>query len=130
MAIQQKNSSSNPRSTVGTTTEIYDYMRLLWARIGHTISPKSGEEVIRDSAKSAIEKLYAEFDEGTKFYVLFPIPDHPENSLEDEVEILQKKGLTRLLSIKTEQMTDITADEFDISLLNRKKHRVLVDRLK
>src|SRR5699024_8965510 len=41
MAIQQKNASSNPRSTVGTITEIYDYMRLLWARIGHTISPKS-----------------------------------------------------------------------------------------
>src|SRR5699024_1209222 len=48
MAIQQKTASTNPRSTVGTTTEIYDYMRLLYARIGHTISPKSGREVQKD----------------------------------------------------------------------------------
>lgn len=92
MAIQQKNASTNPRSTVGTTTEIYDYMRLLWARIGHTISPKSGEEVTHDSTKTAIEKLYANFKEGTKFYVLFPIPDHADNSFEDEIAVLQKRG--------------------------------------
>ncbi|HLR76464.1 MAG TPA: hypothetical protein VK106_02315, partial [Balneolaceae bacterium] len=130
MAIQQKNASSNPRSTVGTITEIYDYMRLLWARIGHTISPKSGEEVKRDSTKTAIEKLYAHFKEGTKFYVVFPIPDHEDNTLEDEIKILQKKGLTRLLSVETEQIVDITTDDFDHSALNREEYRVLVDRLK
>lgn len=130
MAIQQKTASSNPRSTVGTTTEIYDYMRLLWARIGHTISPVSGEEVIRDSTKSVIEKLYANFEEGTKFYVLFPIPQHAENTLDDEIEILRKKGFIRLLSVETEKITDITANEFKVSSLDRDEYRVLVDRLK
>lgn len=130
MAIQQKNASSNPRSTVGTTTEIYDYMRLLWARIGHTISPKSGEEVTRDSTKTAIDKLFTNFEEGSKFYVLFPIPRHSENSLEDEIEVLKKKGLTRLLSVETEQVVDITIEDFDSSDLNRDEYRVLVDRLK
>ncbi len=130
MAIQQKNSSTNPRSTVGTTTEIYDYMRLLWARIGHTISPKSGERVTRDSTKSAIKKLHSNFKEGTKFYVLFPIPVHSDNSIEDEIAVLQKKGLTRLLSVETEEMIDITADGFNLSEVNREDYRVLVDRLK
>src|SRR6056297_163964 len=84
MAVQQKTTSSNPRSTVGTTTEIYDYMRLLYARIGHTISPKSGKEVKKDSTKTAIEELHNQFDEDTKFYVLFSIPEHEEKGLEDE----------------------------------------------
>ncbi len=130
MAIQQKNTSTNPRSTVGTTTEIYDYMRLLFARIGHTISPKSGEEVTRDSTKSATEKLFSNFEEGTKFYVLFPIPNHENNSLEDEIQVLKKKGFTRLLSIETEEIKDITDEDFNASSLSRESCRVLVDRLK
>ncbi|HLR32323.1 MAG TPA: hypothetical protein VK074_07535, partial [Fodinibius sp.] len=80
MAIQQKTASTNPRSTVGTTTEIYDYMRLLYARIGHTISPKSGREVQKDSTKTVINRLLQQFEEGTKFYVLFEIPRHEDKS--------------------------------------------------
>ena len=72
MAIQQKTTSSNPRSTVGTTTEIYDYVRLLFARIGKTISPKSGKQVQKDSTRTILTELYDQYDEGTKFYVLFP----------------------------------------------------------
>jgi len=75
MAIQQKTTSSNPRSTVGTSTEIYDYVRLLFARIGKTISPKSGKQVQKDTTATIITELNEQFDEGTKFYVLFPI--HP-----------------------------------------------------
>ncbi len=130
MAIQQKNSSTNPRSTVGTTTEIYDYMRLLFARIGHTVSPISGEEVTRDSTKSVIKKLFTGLEEGTKFYVLFPIPKHKENSLKDEIAVLKKKGFTRLLSIETEEIVDITANDFEISKIDREAYRVLADRLK
>lgn len=76
MAIQQKTTSSNPRSTVGTTTEIYDYLRLLFARIGKTISPVSGNQVKKDTPKTVIEEVLKLMDEGDRFYVLYPIPQH------------------------------------------------------
>jgi excinuclease ABC subunit A len=129
MAIQQKTSTTNPRSTVGTTTEIYDYMRLLYARIGHTISPRSGREVQKDSTKSVIDTLFKYVEEGTKFYMLFSIPQHDDNNLEDELQLLKEKGFTRLLNIEDEQIFDLTADNVDISIINREKYRVLVDRL-
>ncbi|GAA5523265.1 excinuclease ABC subunit UvrA [Aliifodinibius salicampi] len=129
MAIQQKTTSSNPRSTVGTTTEIYDYMRLLYARIGHTISPKSGKKVKKDSTKTAIQELLEQFDEGTKFYVLFSIPKHEEKGLEDELTVLKEKGYPRLLHINKENILDLTTDEIDTGEIEPKNYRVLVDRL-
>lgn len=129
MAIQQKTTSTNPRSTVGTTTEIYDYMRLLYARIGHTISPKSGREVEKDSTKTVIERLFDEYEEGTKFYVLFPIPQHEKKKLKDELRVLKEKGFTRLLKVKDEEMLDMTTDEVDPKKINADDYHVLVDRL-
>lgn len=129
MAIQQKTTSTNPRSTVGTTTEIYDYMRLLYARIGRTISPKSGREVEKDSTKTVIERLFEEYEEGTKFYVLFPIPHHEKKKLKDELRVLKEKGFTRLLHVDEEQMMDLTADDVDAKDINADDYRVLVDRL-
>ena len=129
MAIQQKTTSSNPRSTVGTTTEIYDYMRLLYARIGHTISPKSGREVQKDSTKTAIERLLDQFEEGTKFYVLFSVPEHEEKDLEDELKVLKEKGYPRLLHLEDEQILDLTSEEVDPSNIEASEYRVLVDRL-
>lgn len=129
MAIQQKTTSTNPRSTVGTTTEIYDYMRLLYARIGHTISPKSGREVQKDSTKTVIRFLFDNFEEGTKFYVLYPIPRHKDNDLSDELQILKEKGFTRLLQIEKEQIIDIATEDVDPSAINYDDYRVLVDRL-
>jgi len=129
MAIQQKTTSSNPRSTVGTTTEIYDYMRLLYARIGHTISPKSGKEVKKDSTKTAIEELHNQFDEDTKFYVLFSIPQHEEKGLEDELRVLKEKGYPRLLHIDHESILDLTTDDVDPDNIDGDNYRVLVDRL-
>jgi excinuclease ABC subunit A len=129
MAIQQKTTSSNPRSTVGTTTEIYDYMRLLYARIGHTISPKSGREVKKDSTKTVIEELHERFEDGTKFYVLFSIPHHDEKKLEDELRVLKEKGYPRLLHIEDENILDLTTDEIDSDNINADEYRVLVDRL-
>ena len=72
IAIRQKNSTRNPRSTVGTQTEIYDYLRLLYARVGTTICRVCGREVQRDSPESAAEEILATFAAGTRFYVLFP----------------------------------------------------------
>lgn len=129
MAIQQKTTSSNPRSTVGTTTEIYDYMRLLFARIGHTISPVSGREVKKDTTKTAIEELHERFDEGTKFYVLFGIPHHEEKKLDDELRVLKEKGYPRLLHMDDEQILDLTAEDVDTKNIDADEYRVLVDRL-
>src|SRR3989440_7805895 len=72
IAIRQKNSTRNPRSTVSTQTEIYDYLRLLYARIGMTICRVCGREVHRDSPESAADEILGELPEGTRFYVLFP----------------------------------------------------------
>ncbi|MBD0372736.1 MAG: excinuclease ABC subunit UvrA [Pyrinomonadaceae bacterium] len=72
IAIRQKNSTRNPRSTVGTQTEIYDYLRLLYARVGITYCRVCGREVHRDSPESSAQEILETLPEGTRFYVLFP----------------------------------------------------------
>jgi len=72
IAIRQKNATRNPRSTVGTQTEIYDYLRLLYARVGTTYCRICGREVYRDSPESVAEEVFAKLADGTRFYVLFP----------------------------------------------------------
>ena len=92
MAIQQKNTTTNPRSTVGTTTEIYDYLRLLFARVGTTISPVSKKPVRKDTPKIVIEDIRAEYPEGTRFYICFPIPHHEKTKEKDEYQVLIGRG--------------------------------------
>src|SRR5437868_3940773 len=72
IAIRQKNSTRNPRSTVSTQSEIYDYLRLLYARVGTTICRACSREVHRDSPQTAADEILSELSEGTRFYVLFP----------------------------------------------------------
>src|ERR671911_2344286 len=72
IAIRQKNSTRNPRSTVGTQTEVYDYLRLLFARVGTTVCRVCGREVRRDSPESSAQETLEALAEGTRFYVLFP----------------------------------------------------------
>src|ERR687890_1256322 len=72
IAIRQKNSTRNPRSTVGTQTEIYDYLRLLFARVGQTFCRVCGRLVTRDSPDSIADEVLSDLAEGTRFYVLFP----------------------------------------------------------
>ncbi len=127
MAIQQKNTTSNPRSTVGTTTEIYDYCRLLFARAGRTISPVSGREVKKENPYTVIDYLFSEFDEGTRFYVLFGIPERGEK-VKDELDVLKGKGFTRVLTAD-ESVIDLNRDEVKPQQIKRNAHRVLVDRL-
>jgi excinuclease ABC subunit A len=129
MAIQQKTTSSNPRSTVGTTTEIYDYVRLLFARIGKTISPKSGKEVQKDSTRTIMTELFNQYDEGVKFYVLFPIDLRDGRKMKDELAVLKEKGLTRLLNVKDESIIDLTRDDIKPSKIKPEKHKILIDRL-
>src|SRR3954454_20176352 len=72
IAIRQKNSTRNPRSTVGTQTEVYDYLRLLYARVGMTFCRVCGREVHKDSPESSAQEILETLPEGTRFYVLFP----------------------------------------------------------
>lgn len=129
MAIQQKTTSSNPRSTVGTTTEIYDYLRLLFARVGTTFSPISGRKVKRDSPRTVIKELFGSQEEGTRFYVVFPIPKRDKKKIAEELRVLKEKGLTRLLKLDEESVLDLTTEEPDLKKFKADKYRVLVDRL-
>lgn len=95
IAIEQKVNTRNPRSTVGTSTEIYDYIKLLYARIGHTYSPISGKEVIRHEVSDVVNAIFA-FPEGTKVILLAPFRTNKERTLAQEADLLQQQGFTRL----------------------------------
>ncbi|MBF6597669.1 MAG: excinuclease ABC subunit UvrA [Fermentimonas sp.] len=95
IAIEQKTTSRNPRSTVGTSTEIYEYLRLLYARIGKTISPISGMEVKRHYVKDVIDKMN-EYREGTRLAVLSHVQLRNNRNLREQLEILLKEGFTRV----------------------------------
>ena len=129
MAIQQRTIGSNPRSTVGTATEIYDYMRLLFARIGTTISPVSGEVVQRDTPQTAIAELKEKLAEGDRFYVLCPVPHHQGTGTGSEWDLLLEKGFSRVLDVRNEQILDLSADRASLKGRKAAHLRVLVDRL-
>jgi excinuclease ABC subunit A len=95
IAVEQKVNTRNPRSTVGTTTEIYDYMKLLFARIGKTYSPISGKVVKRDTVTDVVN-FVLELTENERFMVLAPLTIKPNRTQEDELKILLQKGFTRL----------------------------------
>jgi excinuclease ABC subunit A len=97
IAIEQKVISRNPRSTVGTSTEIYEYLRLLYARIGHTFSPVSGEEVRKHSTEDVIAKTQ-EFSKGTKYIVLAPIHVPEDRTLEQQLKTYILQGYSRILA--------------------------------
>ena len=95
IAIEQKVISRNPRSTVGTTTEIYEYLRLLFARIGRTYSPVSGEEVRKHSTEDVVQKAL-EYSKGTRFMVMAPIHLSEGRTLEQQLKAYQLEGYTRI----------------------------------
>ncbi len=95
IAIEQKVNSTNPRSTVGTTTEIYDYLKLLFARVGKTYSPKSGNEVKKDSVSDVINFLKT-FEEGERLLLLAPICLEKNRTLQNKLNTLQQQGYSRV----------------------------------
>ena len=95
IAIEQKVISRNPRSTVGTTTEIYEYLRLLYARIGRTYSPVSGEEVKKHSTEDVVQKVQ-EYSKGTRFVVMSPIHLHEGRTLEQQLKAYILEGYARI----------------------------------
>lgn len=96
IAIEQKVNTRNPRSTVGTSTEIYDYLKLLFARIGHTYSPVSGEIVRKDSVTDVVNYMLAH-DEGTRVMILAPLLIRDGRSQIEELTILLSKGYNRIV---------------------------------
>ncbi|MCF0062157.1 excinuclease ABC subunit UvrA [Dyadobacter chenwenxiniae] len=95
IAIEQKVNTRNPRSTVGTSTEIYDYLKLLFARIGHTYSPISGELVRKDTVTDVVNFMLAH-EEGTRVMILAPLHIREGRTQEEELTILLSKGYNRI----------------------------------
>lgn len=95
IAIEQKVSSRNPRSTVGTSTEIYEYLRLLYARVGKTYSPVSGQEVKKHSVEDIVNCML-EQPEGTRYTVLAPLLLHDGRTVHEQLDINRKQGFNRL----------------------------------
>ena len=95
ISIEQKTTSHNPRSTVGTVTEIYDYMRLLWARAGTPYSPATGLPIESQTVSQMVDKIAA-FPEGTKLLLLAPIARGKKGEFKKEIESLQKQGYQRI----------------------------------
>lgn len=95
IAIEQKVISSNPRSTVGTSTEIYDYLKLLFARIGKTISPVSGQEVSKDTISSIVDRLTA-YEDGSTVTIYSSLIPTNKRKLKEELSLLLQKGFVRI----------------------------------
>ena len=125
ISIEQKTTSRNPRSTVGTVTEIYDYMRLLWARVGVPYSPATGKPITSQTVSEIVDRIIA-LGDGTKLYLLAPIVRGRKGEYRKEFNELQAKGFQR---VKVDgELYEIT----EVPALDKKlKHdiEVVVDRL-
>lgn len=95
IAIEQKVTSRNPRSTVGTSTEVYDYLRMLFARVGHTFSPVSGVEVKRHSVDDIV-RCALSYSPGTRFAVLAPMFRREGRTLRQQLEVYLQQGISRI----------------------------------
>ena len=122
IAIEQKVISNNPRSTVGTVTEIYDYLKLLFARIGVTYSPVSGKVVKKNDVKDVVEYI-KKFEQGTKLLVLAPIVISKNRTLEGMLDVYKQQGYARLLV----NDTVVRIDDFKPSKSD--KIKLVVDRV-
>ena len=126
IAIEQKVNTRNPRSTVGTSTEIYDYIKLLYARVGRTYSPISGNEVIRHEVGDVVRAITA-YAAGTKIILLAPFQITKGRTLGQEADLLQQQGFTRL-EIKGDV---IRISDLDSELSESKKVKeinIVIDR--
>jgi len=131
IAIEQKVITSNPRSTVGTSTEIYDYLKLLFSRIGKTYSPISGEIVKRDTVSTVVDFITSLEPESTVtiFCPLFP---HNDRSVKEELAVLLQKGFLRVsLDNKIQKIESILEDEGfkDYKLEDADTVKILIDRI-
>lgn len=124
IAIEQKVNTTNARSTVGTSTEIYDYLKLLYARIGKTISPVSGREVKKDTVTDVIDQVQ-QFEPDSKWLLLAPIHLEDGRKLEDKLKVLLQQGFARVLV--DNQM--VRLDEIEQHTLDNKDVLLIIDRI-
>ena len=123
IAIQQKVNTSNPRSTVGTSTEVYDYLKLLFARIGKTYSPISGEEVKKHTVSDVVDAVLT-YPDGTKLLLLAPITIPADRTTEQVLQLLLQQGYVRILH--NEKILRIDGDQLPTNL---KEFQLVVDRV-
>lgn len=124
IAIEQKVNTRNSRSTVGTSTEIYDYLRLLFSRIGKTYSPISGNLVKKNTSNDVLEVINS-YPDGTRFAILAKIETPPERDFHAQLEILLKGGYSRLeCGGSFEQISDVIQKN-----VSQEDYRLLIDRM-
>jgi excinuclease ABC subunit A len=130
IAIEQKVITRTPRSTVGSMTEIYDYLRLLFARIGKTISPISGKEVKKDDVTDVVNAI-AQLAEGDKVYILATFKQHTNRNIKEELNILAQKGFSRMYDQPSGEVLRIEEllEKTDKELKSLGKAYILIDRI-
>src|SRR5437763_1082551 len=127
VAIEQKNPTKTSRSTVGTATEIYDYLRLLWARVGHTYCPNCGREIKPDTVQGVTDTVMA-LPAGTRFYVTFPLRLSSKVTHDVVIENLRAQGFLRVaIDGQVQHLDEVEALKRDIT--RAKELLVVVDRL-
>ena len=125
ISIDQKSASRNPRSTVGTITEVYDYLRLLWARIGQPHCPECGASVIRQTPQQIVDRIL-ELEEGTRFQVLAPVVRGRKGTYDTLLEDLAGQGFSR--ARVDGELHDLN-EKFDLARYEQHTIEVVVDRL-
>ncbi|MDQ6480989.1 excinuclease ABC subunit UvrA [Dyadobacter sp. LHD-138] len=127
IAIEQKVNTRNPRSTVGTSTEIYDYLKLLFARIGHTYSPVSGDLVRKDSVTDVVNYMLDQ-EEGTRVLIVTPLLVRDGRSMADELTILLSKGYNRIMINDETAYIEEVLEKPEAFPLEGKDIFILIDR--
>jgi excinuclease ABC subunit A len=128
IAIEQKVNTRNPRSTVGTTTEVYDYLKLLFARIGKTYSPVSGQEVKRDTITDVVNAINA-LPAGTRLMIAAPLAVKKGRKMEDELNLLLSKGFARILVNGEPEFIEERLTGKKKTSSKENKIEILIDRL-
>ncbi|MFI5148712.1 MAG: excinuclease ABC subunit UvrA [Bacteroidia bacterium] len=126
VAIEQKVNTRNPRSTVGTSTEIYDYLKLLFARTGKTISPVSGRIVKRDTVADVVEHI-SSYPSGTQLMLLAPLRKNSGKTLREQLELLMHQGFTRIIvKQEVERIDEFLEKKFS----EKTAIQVVIDRIR
>ena len=125
ISIDQKTTSKNPRSTVGTVTEIYDYLRLLYARVGTSYCPNHHIPISRQSIEEMVNKL-KEYDEGTKMIIMSPVVDGEKGTHKDLLDNLRKEGYIR---VRVNGENYDLSEDINLEKNKKDKIEVIIDRI-
>ena len=126
IAVEQRVMNRNPRSTVGTTTEIYEYIKLLFARIGRTYSPVSNQEVKRHSVQNVVDEVFENIENKTKILIVSPLKLNPKENIKEKLELLVQLGYVRIL---IDNQINRIEDVLEEGQLDFKEINLLIDRL-